>query len=266
MSDFEILAGSHGRFLAYSPDLITSQIRQFGAHTRPEIAFLASAIHPGDKIVDAGAHIGTFAVPLAKAAGATGRVLAVEADDLTCSVLKINISLNQLSHRVVCVNAAIGPREESRGRLVVPQGNTGAAAFEPGGSGVRLRPLSEILREHEFQPVDVIKMDVEGMEFDIVSDLHEMLAQTHPVIYFEVSQRLTVNGAEHATFDAMLKDLGYRLFRNTGERNASHDRFSPSELPALPRFTELCDILCLHHDSARIGQVLGGSGLVTTAA
>ena len=63
---------------AFANDLVTNQIKKFGAHTRPELAFLLSVVDEGDAVFDIGGHIGTFAIPLAQKVGPSGRVLVVE--------------------------------------------------------------------------------------------------------------------------------------------------------------------------------------------
>ena len=41
-----------GRIETYEGDLVTQQIIEFGAHTRPELAFLLSFIEPSDYVYD----------------------------------------------------------------------------------------------------------------------------------------------------------------------------------------------------------------------
>ena len=58
-----------GRIRAFPGDLITEQLVSFGAHTRPELAFLLNMVDEGDGVFDLGAHIGTFALPIARKVG-----------------------------------------------------------------------------------------------------------------------------------------------------------------------------------------------------
>jgi hypothetical protein len=55
-----------GTVYAFADDLVTDQMISFGAHTRPELAFLMSVVQSGDTVFDIGGHIGTFAIPLAQ--------------------------------------------------------------------------------------------------------------------------------------------------------------------------------------------------------
>ena len=76
-----------GPIVAFENDFITNQIIKFGAHTRPELAFLLSIVRPADLIFDLGAHIGTYAIPLAQKVGIAGKLLAVEGSPNNYSVL-----------------------------------------------------------------------------------------------------------------------------------------------------------------------------------
>lgn len=69
-----------GPFACFPDDLINRQLMAFGAHTRNELALLLAFVDAGDVVYDIGAHIGTFTVPLAAAVGASGRLVAVEAN------------------------------------------------------------------------------------------------------------------------------------------------------------------------------------------
>src|SRR5580704_756724 len=81
-----------GPILAFENDFITNQILKFGAHTRPEIAFLLSVVEAGDAVFDLGAHIGTYAIALAGKIGRSGKLLAVEASAESFALLERNLN------------------------------------------------------------------------------------------------------------------------------------------------------------------------------
>src|SRR5438045_8573886 len=95
-----------GPLEVFSGDLITEQIVSFGAHTRPELAFLISVIRPGDDVFDIGGHVGTFAIPMAQNIGPTGHLLVVEAYSKNLALLRRNLSRLDLKAHVV--QAVIG--------------------------------------------------------------------------------------------------------------------------------------------------------------
>ena len=99
---------------AFANDLVTNQIKKFGAHTRPELAFLLSVVDEGDAVFDIGGHIGTFAIPLAQKVGPSGRVLVVEPSPSNFTLLSRNIT-RLAPDNVSLINAIIAPP----GRLYV---------------------------------------------------------------------------------------------------------------------------------------------------
>jgi FkbM family methyltransferase len=252
--ELKILSGVHGRFLAYENDLITRQIEQFGAHTRNEIAFLCCAVEPGDRIIDLGAHIGTFTVPLARKAGPTGRVLAIEANLVTFSLLQVNMHLNELASRVQCLNTAVGVEGARAAAMTMSPGNSGSARFSFGEGAVRFSSLRRVMAANDIERPDVIKMDVEGMEGMILEDIAPMLAEVRPVLYFEVALTLKKNGTDPSELRARLASLGYRLFRNVGQRNSANDSFTVVEMDKMPEGDRIFDCLAIPRDSARVGQ------------
>ena len=66
----------------------------------------------GSKVLDGGANIGAFTVPLAKKVGPLGQVYAYEAQRVLSQILNTNIVLNQLTN-VHIANEALGAHSGS---------------------------------------------------------------------------------------------------------------------------------------------------------
>ncbi len=236
-----------GVMAAYDGDLITQQLRDYGAHTRPELAFFSSVVWVGDCVFDLGAHIGTWAIPLAQRVGAGGTVVAVEAHRDNFSLLVDNIAANGLGEVARPVNATLAPAG-SQHKLVFDQRNSGATRL------VRRR-VWERSREDQvcgiddislaFGAPDVIKVDIEGLELSAL-EASDVVRTVRPVIYAEVSaEHLLRYSRTVESFDVFLRGLDYRLFRNVGERNASHDRFEVAELTNLSEGGAFFDVLAI---------------------
>jgi FkbM family methyltransferase len=123
-NDLIVVQAIFGEVLAFKGDFITAQLLEYGAHIRCELAFLSHFVDLGDVVVDVGAHIGTFALPLAQKAGKAGRVIAVEADPRNYAVLVANVERAGLSGNVRTLNAIVGDPGESYD-LVRNPANTG---------------------------------------------------------------------------------------------------------------------------------------------
>src|SRR5438105_4568100 len=125
----------YGSFFTWKDDLITAQLKSYSAHTRNELAMVLSYVRPGASIIDAGAHIGTYAIPLACAAAPKGRVYAFEANPDNFELLKLNITANHHEDRIRCVQAVIADQPTRASMSLPPGGNSGMYYFLPQNEG-----------------------------------------------------------------------------------------------------------------------------------
>lgn len=240
-----------GPMLAFPDDLITRHMLDFGAHTRPEVTLLLSVVRAGDRVFDLGAHIGSFAVPLARGIGPAGHVVAVEALPETFALLRANAEHNGLAERITLRCALVAPSR--RFEPVACAGNTGGTFFR---AADRAWPGDVVtvddLAEESFVP-DVIKCDLEGFDAWALST-SRVVAQRRPVIYAEVSEpELLRSGTSPREFAAFFRRLGYRLFRNTGVRNVAHDRFEVQEISNFDSDRGF-DVLAIHRADPRLDE------------
>jgi FkbM family methyltransferase len=250
MTALTCVEATFGPMIAFADDLATQQIIEFGAHTRVELAFLLSVVRPGDRVFDLGAHIGSFTIPLARTVGPTGRVVAVEPIGDTFDVLAANVALNGMRERVCLRRALIAPH--ARYDKVTVPGNTGATYFVPVSDEMPGEILSiDALAAQTFVP-DVVKIDLEGFDAWALTS-SAVIAERRPILYVEiVLHQLARAGASMAELSELFRRLGYRLFRNVGDRNAAHDRFVPAELADVRDGGEFFDVLALHADHPRL--------------
>lgn len=243
-----------GRIRAFPGDLITEQLVSFGAHTRPELAFLLNMVDEGDGVFDLGAHIGTFALPIARKVGPQGRVLAVEGDLRTWQVLQHNIAGLGLSGVVSARNVLLGGAG-AQYRVENMAGNTGANFVAPVAEGGALATtLDELVASH-FLP-RVVKIDIEGMELVTLGSAPRLLGG-RPVLYIEIAKgNMERYGSSVEGMDTLLRGLGYRFFRNVGDRNGAHDRFVPQELETVMAGGEFYDLMAVHASDPRLGRIL----------
>jgi FkbM family methyltransferase len=240
-----------GPLTAFAGDFATRQIEQFGAHTRNEVALLRSFVNVGDLIYDVGAHIGTFAIPLALAAGENGRVVAIEADTESLALLRQNLDSSGLQSRVTPHLGIAGGRDISYRRVDVPR-HTSATYFVPDPEGAAMPVIAlDDLADRSSPPrrVAMIKIDVEGMELAVLRSAVKIIGRDRPILYVEISiaqmARYDVTLPEVAAF---LAPYDYRCFRNIGDRNSTHDGFELAELGDLHEGGEFYDLLAVPAD------------------
>lgn len=168
----------------------------------------------GGLFVDVGANIGNHAIFFAKYLAA--QVLCVEPAPALVEALQGNLRANNVTHCTV-VQAAAGAAP-GHGEIVQPDGaNTGMARFElktaaPAAGGaeqhVPVKPLDRLLQEMpepaRALPVQLIKIDVEGMQMAVLRGAEETLRAHTPQLVIEAN-----TASAQAEVQAFLQPFGY---------------------------------------------------------
>lgn len=140
-------------------------------------------ISPGDLVVDVGANIGNHALFWAGECGA--QVLAIEPAPIIFSALRANVEANNLEQRIYVRHYGLG---RARGLAEFPDvdlSNTGRTRLIAGATGpLIIRPLHD-LPEVAATTVRLLKVDVEGMELDVLEGARPTLERDHPAILVE---------------------------------------------------------------------------------
>jgi FkbM family methyltransferase len=141
-------------------------------------------IAESDVVVDIGAHIGVFAVRAARQAH-RGRVYAYEAYSKNYALLAENRQLNDLDNLHIDNRAVSGHRGEMN--FYVPGDNGALGSFlqetDSPMEVVQAMTLADIIAEHSLEQIDYLKVDVEGAEYEILSNCsQETLAKVRCVV------------------------------------------------------------------------------------
>lgn len=160
---------------------------------RPLFDYLRASIRPGEVVFDIGAFLGIYAMLEARWAGERGRVIAFEPSPFSFSVLARHLAMNGLGpNRVDARQAAVGA-SAGRQTLVAfddePYRNHLAFDAASGRASVDVLTVDAVCRELG-RPPDWIRMDVQGLEFDVLEGAREtigeargrikIVAETHP--------------------------------------------------------------------------------------
>lgn len=150
-------------------------------------------------IVDVGANAGAFSLPIIRRAGRRARAALFEPNPVMRARLAVNLALNDLGAARVfdcAVSDAPGtarlhfPGNGNLGQGRIGQGYDGPGARE--GVEVALRPLAECLSEVGFDCVDLLKVDVEGLEDRVIAPLLQTHGAPRPrLIYVEIEHQGT---------------------------------------------------------------------------
>ena len=134
--------------------------------------------HPFPVILDAGGYIGLSAL-FFKTLCPKAKITVFEPDPLTGALLKENLLENRFLD-VDLIAAGIGKREGKR--LYFPDGADGGNSLVPAEKGsieVDIVRLSDYIRG----PVDLLKMNIEGMEGEVFEEIEPKLSMVREIIF-----------------------------------------------------------------------------------
>ena len=176
----------------------------YGEYSELEVDFLRSLLKPGNVVVEAGANIGAITVPLAYAVGDTGVVLAYEPQADIYEMLRVNLQENALN--ATPVNHGLG---RSSGVMHYDSNTENTGGVELGGSGRHRIEIVALDDDMSLDHIDLLKIDVEGMETDVLVGARETIARCRPLIYVENDRPKNKQRVVDTLFA-----FGYRVWRH----------------------------------------------------
>lgn len=169
-------------------------------------------VRPNCYVWDIGANVGLFSFAAASL-GAT--VLAVEADTWLSTLMHRSVLLNKLP--VTVLPAAISDRQGISQLYISDDGRASNSLSGSGPSQTVIAVTLDSLLDH-FPPPEVLKIDIEGMEYAALSGARRVL-QARPRIFCEVTDH-------HEAIGSLLEDAGYQFYAARDEGR------SPRRLPS----------------------------------
>jgi FkbM family methyltransferase len=156
----------------------------------PEVTCaISSTAKPGMTVIDIGAHIGYYTLIFAKCVGATGRVVAFEPLTVNFCLLRKKIELNKLRNVQAFPQAVFSRMQEMI--ITVPDDlpNSGdGSVYHARGTkrfSVPAIKLDTFCASSGLLP-DILKMDVEGAEYDVLMGAEQTIARCHPRLFIEL--------------------------------------------------------------------------------
>jgi FkbM family methyltransferase len=185
-----VVRGRHGWFLANGYDRYLGRaLIRYGECCEIEHRFLAALLGQGDIVIEVGANIGVHTIGLAKAVGQGGQVIAIEPQPPIFQVLCANLALNGIANTTPLAFGC-GAHTDSMIAPIIEYGtptlhNSGSVSLIDSGSGVAVPvvPLDELAKE--LPGLRLLKIDVEGMERQVLQGANELITRHRPLLYVE---------------------------------------------------------------------------------
>jgi len=207
-----IVQGKRGRFIVNPNDtFIGRSLLEYGEWCDFELQTMQPHIPERGVVLDVGANIGTHTVAFADMVGKHGQVYAFEPQPRLFKRLTDNVVLNRLEN--VQASRAI-VMDRNAGILHLTPLPDDVAAFNFGavpavGGGEDTAP-SDCIDSMNLEKCSLIKIDVEGMEAQVIRGARETITRCRPVLYIEN------NGDDSEALWGELEALDYEAFWSIG--------------------------------------------------
>jgi FkbM family methyltransferase len=204
------------------------------------------SLKAGNTALDVGANIGAHSLVMADRVGPQGRVISIEPHPQVASRLRANLALNGMTH-VTSLEAALS-NEDGTAQFFgfAPEArNRGISSLKP-DDRARMPMSVHMICGRTFMncfPMDslaLIKVDVEGAEQCVLSELRPLIAQHQPIVVFE-HHKLHWDKFNHAV-EAVLDMFA-------AESYTAYILAAKTISPMQPDVPDECDILALPKDS-----------------
>ena len=201
---FEVSFNSKS-YKIYLPDSTTDYIQgKIAIERKPyELEMLKNMggkVSKNGLVLDVGANIGNHTLYLSAVVGC--QVVAFEPNSSLVRALQNSVNINGFNDLVTIYNCGLGGGISTGSFEKEIPGNLGAQRILLGNGDIEVRPLDDIKFD---KIVDIIKIDVEGMELDVLAGGRLLIDRDKPLLYIECKTE-----GDFTSIYEWVKSLGYR--------------------------------------------------------
>ena len=210
--EFNVLAKwRYGQILYNRNDrYIGNSLSVYGEYSEGEVSIFRQLLGPGMVVLDIGANIGCHTIPISEMVGEAGWVYAFEPQRIVFQTLCANLALNSVEN-VIALPFALGAEMGTLRQMNVnyqKENNFGGVPLgnDQCGEIVEVRTLDSL----DIPACAFIKIDVEGMEQQVLEGAKNLLARDRPWLYVENDR------ADHSeSLKRYIHKLGYEMYWHT---------------------------------------------------
>ena len=196
----------------------------FGVYEESTVRWFRQRLRPGMVVLDIGAHVGQYSLIAAAAVGPSGRVHSFEPNPVSYRRLCANLEMNGFVYATAHQLAVSDARGEAA--LFVPDhDNLGEATLQD-NSGRGNRVMVDCVTIDQWAQtadlgtparIDLMKIDVQGLEGKVLKGAQEVLTRFRPVIICEFEERFLRDiGTSSVELKRRLVKMGYSVHRIVG--------------------------------------------------
>lgn len=208
---------------------MTAGFHNYDGRSLPRWARLPLLASPEEKLLlrlrldacvvyDVGAHTGAYTLFFSRRVGPAGKVVAFEPQPRSFAILERNVAYNRVAN-VCALPYALGDRAATRRLFALPGMPTTASLAPEAGTplrycagAARVERLDSLIESLALPPPDFIKIDVEGMELDVLNGAQQTLARRRPRLLIEIHGTGPARKAERIrSLAALLSQWDYQM-------------------------------------------------------
>ena len=233
---FDMLVDPGERFI------IEKAIYCSGSYEKGTIHLLDQCLRKGDTFLDVGANIGLMSLFASRKVGSEGAVYAYEPQKESYEVLARNIEINA-ANNIHAFPIGIGSSKMKAPLFRSTKIGRGADSFireSPDSpkweESVDILPLDTIVRDQKIESVRMVKIDVEGWEFEVLRGAETLLSKSDaPILSVECSLRRPNAGSPQEIFEFLKSINHYLIFKPEKNKGTISSLVEVKAITDLPR-------------------------------
>ncbi len=179
-------------------------------------------------VIDIGGNIGSHTLLLSEIVSTGNKIYVF--DPVYADVIEMNVKANHLENKVVIYDEGLGNKNEeidiptynrlcarNFGRFSIKESNIGEEiVFLSNETKKQCEPIIKKIKvttldSKNFQNISLIKLDVEGMEIEVLEGGVETIKRERPVIFIEIWNKFKEETLKKPIFQKILKEFNYFL-------------------------------------------------------
>lgn len=166
------------------------------------LPFILPYLKVGDWVIDAGANIGSYSWAFLNKVGISGKVICYEPNPIAYDCLYKN-----LGNKPSCFPMPffLG-NKKAEYEIVNESKNFGMAYGKKSNKGISCQFIDGL----DLEKLNFLKIDVEGMELEVLQGAEQTILKYHPVMYIEINElTLARNNTKKEQIFEFLDRMGY---------------------------------------------------------